>query len=193
MNVYRKMSEDAATLLAIRRFVFVLLAVSVLTNALFALWLLTHKDETRTVVLTPRETVSYIAASDTVSANLLERFGLEALELVLNVTPASADYQTGLFLKHVASESYAAIAENLHEGAKALKRNAASSAFFPLATSVEADAKRVCVRGERHTLIGKAVTSVAPLNVCLRFTVRSGRLWIVQLEEEPEAPPSNKH
>lgn len=186
MHAFTQWSLQAATLLGVRRWLLILLTLSLSANTFFTAWLLTRSDMTRTVVLSPRESVEYIALEDTVSPNLLERFAVESLNLVLNVTPSSAAYQSQLFLKHVAPESYAELASFLTSETESLLRNHAATAFFPSGCLVDERAKRVCVRGDRRTFIGKVETSASTETACLELTVRSGRLWIASLTKATE-------
>lgn len=193
MDVYTRLTEQAAVLLGLKRFILFALAASILTNAFLAFWILTRSDQSRTVILSPGATETYVATDSAVSPNLLERFAVQSLNLILNLTPATATYQTDLFLKEVAPESYGSLASSLRLAAQDLERNQASTAFYPLAASVEADAKRVCVQGTRKTLIGKAVTSSETVNACLALAVRGGRLWIASLTQGPKRPNEKKN
>lgn len=193
MDVYTRLTEQAAVLLGIKRFLLFDLLASVLTNAVLAVWIVMRSDQSRTVILSPGATETYMATDSTVSPNLLERFAVQSLNLILNLTPATAAYQTDLFLKEVAPESYGSLASSLRLAAQDLERNQASTAFYPLSSSVEADARRVCVQGTRKTLIGKAVTSSEIVNACLTLAVRGGRLWIVSLTQGQKRPNETKN
>ena len=193
MDVYTRLTEQAAVLLGIKRFLLFVLLASVLTNAVLAVWIVMRSDQSRTVILSPGATETYMATDSAVSSNLLERFAVQSLNLILNLTPATAAYQTDLFLKEVAPESYGSLASSLRLAAQDLERNQASTAFYPLSSSVEADARRVCVQGTRKTLIGKAVTSSEIVNACLTLAVRGGRLWIVSLTQGPKRPNETKN
>ena len=192
MNLYTRLTEQAAVLLGLKRGVLFLFAVSVLTNALLAFWIVTRTDQSRTVILSPGATETYTATDSSVSANLLERFAVESLHLVLNITPATAAFQTDLFLKEVAPESYGTLASALRLAAQDLERNQASTAFYPTASSVDSTARRVCIKGTRKTLIGKAVTSSESITACLSLVVRGGRLWIAGLTQGTENKADGK-
>ena len=84
MDVYTRLTEQAAVLLGLRRFVLFLFALSVLTNTVLAFWILTRTDQSRTVILSPGAQETYIATDSSVSPNLLERFAVQSLNLVLN-------------------------------------------------------------------------------------------------------------
>ena len=187
-TIYRRITTEAAAHLQIRRLIVVLLTMSVLANALLALYLLVKEDQTRTVVIAPDSLEPYIAMTDRVSPNLLERFSVSALGLVMNMSPQTGRWQTEAFLKHVAPESYAEIAAGVRRAAASLERNQASTAFFAEAVSVDDKTMTTCIAGTRKTLIGRAVTEDVPVSACLRSTVRLGRLMIVQLSlnDEPK-------
>lgn len=160
---------------------WMVLAVSGLLNLVLGLVLLTKTDHSRTVILAPGAEESYVVTANTVSENLLERFAIPALNLVLNITPATSQWQINQFLESVAPESHGDIALTLTRGAESLKRNQASLAFFPKRSAIDVDKQTVCVTGERKTLLAKTVTSSEEVTACLKTTVRMGRLWIVQL------------
>lgn len=180
--IYRKITAEAAAHLHVRRAVLVALCVSLLTNACLALHVLFADDQTRTIVIAPDAQEPYVATHDTVSANLLERFCVGVLGLALNMTPQTGRWQSEAVLKHVAPESYAAIARELRASASELERNQASVAFFAHSAHIDTERKEVCLTGERRVMIARAVTDTARVQACARVDVRLGRMWIVQLQ-----------
>lgn len=180
---YRRLAVEAAGLLQIRRALLLVLGASLATNVLLAWCVSRHEPQVRTVVLAPGPSVTYVAADDAVSENLLERFAVNALGLVTNVQPGSGAWQIERFLEHVAPESYGAIALRLRTGVKELERNQAAAVLAVTASSVDAQAKRVCLKGEERTYIARTQTSAEPITVCVTLDVRQGRLWIVDLEK----------
>ncbi len=194
-TIYRRITTEAAAHLQIRRAVFVLLTMSMLVNIALSIYLLTKEDRTRTVVIAPESAEPYVAMTESVSANLLERFSIASLGLVLNMSPQTAAWQTETFLKYVAPESYGEIASSLRRAAASLERNQAATAFFAEAATVDPETMTTCVTGERRTMIGKAVTDASRMAACLKSTVRLGRLWIVQLtisEEKKKAEAADE-
>ena len=187
-TLYQHLTEEAAVLLGLKRYILLLFILSVLTNCVLSLWLFLKKDDSRTIVLSPGADTAYVASLNEVSPNLLERFAVEGLGLVLNVTPATAQFQTDRFLKAAAPESFTELASVLRLGAADLERNQASLAFFPMGTTVNPETGRVCIKGLRKTLIGKTVTASDTITACVNCVVRSGRLWITALEEVKESP-----
>ena len=187
-TLYQHLTEEAAVLLGLKRYILLLFILSVLTNCVLSLWLFLKKDDSRTIVLSPGADTAYVASLNEVSPNLLERFAVEGLGLVLNVTPATAQFQTERFLKAAAPESFTELASVLRLGAADLERNQASLAFFPMGTTVNPETGRVCIKGLRKTFIGKTVTASDTITACVNCVVRSGRLWITALEEVKESP-----
>ena len=170
-------------MLSIRRYVLFVLLLSLLTNFFFAAWLLTRGDNTRTIVLSPKATETHLATQESVSSNLLERFSIEAIHLVMNATPATARHQTERFLQYVAPESYGSFRVLLTQGVADLESHMASTAFYPLQSVVRPEKLEVCLSGERRTMIGKTVTGTDALTVCVTSVVRAGRLWIREMKE----------
>lgn len=130
-RIIQTVSAEAAAHLQIRRSIVAALGVSLLTNAALALTLLTKTDNSRTVVLSPAATQTFIATNDAVSPNLLESFAAQSASILLNMTPATAAANAEIFLKNVAPQAYAAMAANVRRGASELVRNYASSVFYP--------------------------------------------------------------
>ena len=184
---YQKITADAAALLKVRAGLLWLTAASVMVNVALAGVLLFKTDTSRTVVIAPDAGGPYIAMNDKVSANLLERFSVSALNLALNLSPANARWQMESFLKHVSPENHAASAQTFEAGVRELERNHASSVFYAHGSKVDADRGVVCLAGERRLMIAKTVTESVPMTACLATTVRMGRLWIVQLHFEEGA------
>lgn len=180
-TIYRTVSAEAAAHLQIRRGILAALTVSLFTNAALALTLLTKTDESRTIVLAPDYAQTYVATNDSVSPNLLERFSGESLSLILNMTPATANANAETFLKHVAPASYASIASKVRRGASELIRNYASSVFYPMTSAVDAEAKSVCINGERRLMIANTVTESHEITACMRYLITSGRMQMTQL------------
>ena len=179
-RIIQTVSAEAAAHLQIRRSIVAALGVSLLTNAALALTLLTKTDNSRTVVLSPAATQTFIA-KDAVSPNLLESFAAQSASILLNMTPATAAANAEIFLKNVAPQAYAAMAANVRRGASELVRNYASSVFYPHASAVDETAKSVCLSGERRMMIASAVTETSDITVCMRHVVTAGRLQISQL------------
>lgn len=180
-RIIQTVSAEAAAHLQIRRSIVAALGVSLLTNAALALTLLTKTDNSRTVVLSPAATQTFIATNDAVSPNLLESFAAQSSSILLNMTPATAAANAEIFLKNVAPQAYAAMAANVRRGASELVRNYASSVFYPHASAVDETAKSVCLSGERRMMIASAVTETSDITVCMRHVVTAGRLQISQL------------
>ena len=77
-RIIQTVSAEAAAHLQIRRSIVAALGVSLITNAALALTLLTKTDNSRTVVLSPAATQTFIATNDAVSPNLLESFAAQS-------------------------------------------------------------------------------------------------------------------
>lgn len=184
-SVYTRITSEMAAHLQIRRCLFTVLFASLFVNAALSLHLLLRGDASKTVVLAPGADTAYVAQSDRVSANLLERFTVTAVTLITNMTPATADFQTARFLENVAPESWKAVKALLDESVTELQKTKASVAFFPQAVQVTPEEGSVCLTGERRVMIGSTVTSSAVVTLCAGTVVRAGRLWITQLTQKP--------
>lgn len=184
-SILTKMTADVASRAQMKRGVIIALFLSLLTNAVLALYLALKSDASRVVVIAPETSEPFVAMNEEVSPNLLERFSISAINAALNATPQTAAYQAETFLKFVAPESYATLASIMRRDAAELQRNQASSAFFPFAASVDTKKGTTCLTGEKKTMIGKAVTQTQNVNVCLQTVTRMGRLWITGISMSP--------
>ena len=182
-RIIQTVSAEAAAHLQIRRAIVAALGVSLVTNAALALTLLTKTDNSRTIVLSPAATQTYIATDDSVSPNLMESFASESASVLL--TPATASSNAEIFLKNVAPQAYGAMASAVRRGASELVRNYASSVFYRHASAVDETAKSVCLTGERRMMIASTVTETSDVTVCMRYVVTAGRLQISQLTIRP--------
>ena len=184
-RIIQTVSAEAAAHLQIRRAIVAALGVSLVTNAALALTLLTKTDNSRTIVLSPAATQTYIATDESVSPNLMESFASESASVLLTMTPATASSNAEIFLKNVAPHAYGAMASVVRRGASELVRNYASSVFYRHASAVDETAKSVCLTGERRMMIASTVTETSDVTVCMRYVVTAGRLQISQLTIRP--------
>lgn len=104
-RIIQTVSAEAAAHLQIRRAIVAALGVSLVTNAALALTLLTKTDNSRTIVLSPAATQTYIATDDSVSPNLMESFASESASVLLTMTPATASANAEIFPKKRRSTS----------------------------------------------------------------------------------------
>lgn len=180
-SILTKITADVAARTQMKRGTIAALFLSLVTNSALALYLTVKTDETRVVVIAPETSEPFVAMNDKVSANLLERFSISAINAAMNATPQTAQFQAETFLKYVAPESYGELALILRKGASELQRNQASTVFFPMASKVDPQTGTTCMTGEHRTMIGKRVTQTQDVNVCLKTTTRMGRLWITSI------------
>ncbi len=184
-RIIQTVSAEAAAHLQIRRAIVAALGVSLVTNAALALTLLTKTDNSRTIVLSPAATQTYIATDDSVSPNLMESFASESASVLLTMTPATASANAEIFLKNVAPQAYSAMASAVRRGASELVRNYTSSVFYRHASAVDEIAKSVCLTGERRMMIASTLTETSDVTVSMRYVVTAGRLQISQLTIRP--------
>ena len=182
-TVYKRLTSEMSAHLQIRRLFFAILTASLTCNVFLAGHIAFTGDTSKTVVLAPDASTTYWAQSDKVSPNLLERFVVTSLDLILNMNPVTAQNRIETFLAATAPESTQTIEALLKTGREELMRAKAAVAFFPEGVSVDPETGSVCVKGERRVMIARTVTSTKRLTVCAGTVVRSGRVWITHLKE----------
>ena len=84
-TVYKRLTSEMSAHLQIRRLFFAILTASLTCNVFLTGHIAFTGDTSKTVVLAPDASTTYWAQSDKVSPNLLERFVVTSLDLILNM------------------------------------------------------------------------------------------------------------
>jgi conjugal transfer pilus assembly protein TraE len=92
---------------------------SLATNVLTAAALATKSNTHRQTLVPPEISKTFWVEDRNVSAEYLEQMALFALQLALNNTPSSAEFNARQLLKYVAPASYGEIEKTLLAGARA--------------------------------------------------------------------------
>lgn len=179
-------SSDAAARIGLRRIVFAVLAVSLTTNALLAAALVAHRPETRTVIVPPtaaheREFWSFDSRGP--SAPYIERFALSLLSHAATVTPDTVDAARKAILLHADPAVYGELEEAFILEGERIKKEHASSAFFPNKARVDVDKLTVDVEGIQKLLVGSTVTSTRQKTWRMTFRYDAGRLFLTSLTD----------
>ena len=113
----------------------VLLAGSIAANLVTALTAHRLIGSERVIVVPPAVHKSFWVENDKVSAEYLEQMAYFLIQLALNVTPQSVDYQSKLLLHYVAPASYGEIKTAMTIVGERLKRDSASTVFSSTTTT----------------------------------------------------------
>ena len=103
MNVQEYVSEVSSRL-ALRTSVVYAFAASLVTNVVLAAGIASIERQERIIVLPAETTKSFWLDNKTVSADYLEQMSIFALQLALNNSPETFDYNVKKLLSYVAPE-----------------------------------------------------------------------------------------
>ena len=137
----------------------------------------------RIILVPPTINKSFWVESDKVSAEYLEQMGYFLVQLVLNVTPQSVDYQSKLLLQYAAPASYGEIKTAMAVAGERLKRDGAATVFSPRTINVEERALKVAVQGQLTTFISDRRVSEVSKSYLIELQYALGRITIKSFKE----------
>jgi conjugal transfer pilus assembly protein TraE len=184
-----KLTSDIEARLGIKKVILLALAASLATNVLTAMALATKSDTHRQTIVPPEISKTFWVEDRNVSAEYLEQMGVFALQLALNNTPSSAEFNARQLLKYVAPASYGEIEKTLMANARELKDHSSSTVFAAMQTSVLPERNAISISGVYTTWIGDKRTSQVSKTYLLRFAYSGGRIYIRDMKEVDQKQP----
>lgn len=161
----------------------VLLVGSIAVNLVTALTAYRLIGSERVIVVPPAVHKSFWVENDKVSAEYLEQMGYFLIQLALNVTPQSVDYQSKLLLQYVAPASYGEIKTAMTIVGKRLKRDGASTVFSARNLTTDEHALKVAIQGSLTTFIGDRRVSEVTKSYLVQLQYAAGKLTIKSFKE----------
>ena len=161
----------------------VLLVGSIAINLVTALTAYRLIGAERVIVVPPAVHKSFWVENDRVSAEYLEQMGYFLIQLALNVTPQSVDYQSRLLLQYVAPATYGEMKTAMTVVAERLKRDGASTVFSARNLTADERAMKVAIQGSLTTFIGERRVSDVTKSYLVELQYAAGKLTIKSLKE----------
>ncbi|GMU76963.1 MAG: hypothetical protein AMXMBFR45_24540 [Gammaproteobacteria bacterium] len=174
---------DIASARRASTFLALLLAGSMVANVVLAVFAIRMADRERVVVVPPSIHKSFWVESDRVSAEYLEQMAYFLLQLTLNVTPQSVDYQTEVLLRYAAPASFGELRSALAIAAERVKRDGASTVFSAHDLAVDEHAQRIGVRGQLTTFISDRRVSEVSKGYAIELQYIGGRIFLKAFRE----------
>ena len=137
----------------------------------------------RIILVPPTIHKSFWVESDKVSAEYLEQMGYFLIQLVLNVTPQSVDYQSKLLLQYAAPASYGEIKTTMAVAGERLKRDGAATVFSPRTMNVDERALKVAVQGQLTTFVSDRRVSEVSKSYLIELQYAQGKITIKSFKE----------
>jgi len=166
-----------------------LLVLFIGLTVLLAIALAARSDRVRTVVVPPGVNKTFWVEEGSVSPEYLEQMALFLAQLVYNVTPANAEYNTRLLLNHAAPALYGALRQQGEATARRLRADNATTLFGVRAVTHDAMGPRVALHGVLSTYINEKRVAEQPKVFLFTFSVSAGRLYVTSIVETSDADP----
>ena len=166
-----------------------LLVLFIGLTVLLATALAMRSNNVRTVVVPPVTSKGFWIDDATVSPEYLEQMALFVAQLVYNVTPANADYNTRILLNHAAPAFYGALRQQGEATVKRLRADNATTLFGVRAVTHDASALRVALHGVLSTYINDKRVAEHPKVYLFTFSLSGGRLYVTSIVETSDADP----
>ena len=175
--------EDIAAARRAAMLLVILLAASMITNVVLAVCAVRLTGRERVVLVPPTIHKSFWVESERVSAEYLEQMAYFLMQLTLNVTPASVDYQSRVLLQYVAPDAYGELRSARMSVAERIKRDGASTVFSAQHLAVDERGMRVGVRGQLTTFISDRRVAEVSKAYAIELQYTGGRIFLKAFRE----------
>lgn len=184
-----KLSEDIEFKTGVRRISQVIIAVLLLISFMLATKLATSTTTHRETMVPPDIKRSFWVEDDKISNEYLEEMGLFLLQLALNNTPASVDYNVSVLLKYAAPASYGSLEVLTADTKRRLKENNSSTIFSARAVTPYDKRRAVAFSGVMTTYISDKKSSEESATYLVQLGYSHGKTYLVQISKvDPKTP-----
>ncbi|HQW58291.1 MAG TPA: type IV conjugative transfer system protein TraE [Gammaproteobacteria bacterium] len=132
----------------------------------------------RVVVVPPDFKASLWTEKRTVSQTYLEEMAIFFAKQILDITPATANYQREILLRHVEPSFYHALKKQLIEEADKYHKDNISTSFKPLSAIVNVSKMEVSLTGLLNQYVSNKFVQQTKEDYELRFVYKNGQLLI---------------
>lgn len=168
----------------IKKTVWILLILSLVTNFVLALGMVFTKHTERTIVIPPHIQRSVWFENEKVSKEYLEEMGVFIAQLLLNTTPQTVEKQHGDLLKYVAPNYYQALQKELALSAKYIKQNNFGTWFVPRRVVGYEHNNTVEIEGQFQVAQNDKVTERSQRKLLITFNYENGKVMLTGIKEE---------
>jgi conjugal transfer pilus assembly protein TraE len=184
-----ELSDAIAFRLGISKVVQLLLVGSFVLNIILAVTNVMADRTHRETMVPPEIHKTFWVEDQHVSPEYLEQMGTFLLELALNNSPASAEYNAKMLLKYAAPASYGELEKILLANAKRLKDDNASTVYSPRSISIGEKTNTVVFSGVLSTYIAEKRVSQTQLNYLIKLGYQTGRVYVIEMRETDSKQP----
>jgi conjugal transfer pilus assembly protein TraE len=152
-------------------------------SLVLAFILVRSETKVRTILVPPEIPRTIWVDADQASGEYLEQMGNFLIQMVLNTSGTSADYQGKLLKKYACPSGLGSLDIQIKENAIRLKRDNATTLFQPREFQIDQLNNKVAARGEFGVFVGdKRVSNLAKVYL-MTFELENGRICVARLEE----------
>ena len=166
-----------------------LLVSSMLSTLVLALLLASLAGRERVVVVPPTVQKTFWVEAERASPEYLEQMAYFLAQLVLNVTPQSAEAQSRILLNYAAPSAYGELRTAMAANAERVKRDGSSTVFSPQDLIVDEARQRVGLRGLLTTFISDRRVSEVAKGYVIELQFAAGRIVLKTFRESSPNDP----
>lgn len=166
-----------------KRFILILLTLSVLTNLLVCFMLFTRKTIVQTVLTPPEIRRTLTVSNVAFSKEYLEEIAPYHAYLLLNNTPQNVDFQNKQLLNAVAAEYKGALEKELNVKALWHKKRNLSSYFTSLQAAADVQDNTVKLKGRFEVKQNDKIISSKDRELLLSYRNTNGTIELMSIKE----------
>jgi conjugal transfer pilus assembly protein TraE len=166
-----------------------LLVASMLSTLVLAVLLASLAGRERVVVVPPTVQKTFWIEAERASPEYLEQMAYFLAQLVLNVTPQSAEAQSRILLNYAAPSAYGELRTAMAANAERVKRDGSSTVFSPQDLIVDETRQRVGLRGLLTTFISDRRVSEVAKGYVIELQFAAGRIVLKTFRESSPNDP----
>ncbi len=170
-------------LIAQRNGYLVLAAALALISLILVICVCRMINRERIVIVPPVIQQGFWVNSQTVSPEYLSQISSFLVQLRLNMTPSSAEYQREMLLRYTDPAYYGQLKNELVEEADHLAQTHTSLIFYPVDISVDVSHLTAQISGDFSATVSNMPLPVQRLSYRLSFRYAQGRLWLQSFQE----------
>ena len=170
-------------LIAQRNGYLVLAAALALISLILVICVFRMINRERIVIVPPVIHQAFWVNSQTVSPEYLSQISSFLVQLRLNMTPSSAEYQREMLLRYTDPAYYGALKNELVEEADHLAKSHTSLIFYPVDISIDVSHLTAEISGDFSATVSNMPLPVQRLSYRLSYRYSQGRLWLQSFQE----------
>jgi len=150
------------------------------------------QGQERTIITPPVINKTFWVDTDKVSPEYLEQMADFMAHYILNVTPENVAYNQGIVLQYVLPTLQPDMKQSMMVEASRLKRDGATTMFFPRTIQVYELRQAVHISGALDTYVQDRKVSRVNKNYLAEFQYKGGRIYLKSFKEVTDDPFQQK-